>query len=148
MKLTVTWLNALVRSVATEKFPFHPQKLFVEEVQGAEALDSTSKSAKDKRNPHDITVETYPSRLESPRGDWGLLPEHSRETTSVKDKETAVVEDTDEIGFFSGNPFVEITKGILHLYKEELSIALLHWLIIYLLNACYYYFLTVDSSAN
>jgi hypothetical protein len=25
----------------------------------------------------------------------------------------------DQINFISGNPFVEVTKGILHLYKEE-----------------------------
>jgi hypothetical protein len=25
----------------------------------------------------------------------------------------------EQINFISGNPFVEVTKGILHLYKEE-----------------------------
>lgn len=64
-----------------------------------------------------ISVETYPSRLETPRDDWGLLPVHSRETTLRNEKESC--EEKGEIGFFSGNPFVEITKGILHLYKEE-----------------------------
>lgn len=65
----------------------------------------------------DISVETYPSRLETPRDDWGLLPPHSRETTPLEDTDT--YDKKGEIGFFSGNPFVEITKGILHLYKEE-----------------------------
>lgn len=82
-------------------------------------MDSSNKGIQDKRNPRDITVETYPSRLESSRADWGLLPAHSRETTPLVEKEA---EETGEIGFFSGNPFVEITKGILHLFKEELSI--------------------------
>lgn len=64
----------------------------------------------------DISVETFPSVLESPREDWGLLPVSSRErlTSTTKD-----FENKNEIGFFSGNPFVEITKGVLHLYKEE-----------------------------
>lgn len=65
----------------------------------------------------DITVETFPSRLETPRDDWGMLPVHSRETTPLTDAEP--IEEKGEIGFFSGNPFVELTKGILHLYKEE-----------------------------
>jgi BRCA1-associated protein len=55
--------------------------------------------------------------LETPREDWGLLPICSRETTPFTDKESE--ETKTEIGFFSGNPFVEITKGILHLYKED-----------------------------
>lgn len=87
-------------------------------------MDSKGANAKDKRNRRDIKVETYASRLESARDDWGLLPAHSRETTPHTEREqTEVIADEGgEIGFFSGNPFVEITKGILHLYKEELSI--------------------------
>ena len=49
--------------------------------------------------------------------DWNLLPAHSREATPLTD--TPDVEEKGEIGFFSGNPFVEVTKGILHLYKPE-----------------------------
>jgi hypothetical protein len=29
------------------------------------------------------------------------------------------VKGREQINFTSGNPFVEVTKGILHLYKEE-----------------------------
>lgn len=68
----------------------------------------------------DISVETFPSRLESSQEDWGLLPKCSRENTPASDKSKESSEEKNgEIGFFSGNPFVEITKGILHLYKEE-----------------------------
>lgn len=81
---------------------------------GAEGLDTNDKI---KRNVRDITVETFPSRLESPRDDWGLLPAHSREMTPLTDSDPLA--DKKEIGFFSGNPFVELTKGVLHLYKEE-----------------------------
>ncbi|GJQ78114.1 hypothetical protein Trydic_g2452 [Trypoxylus dichotomus] len=91
------------------------------DVEGAEAIDNANSTAKSRgqRGVRDISVETFPSRLESPRSDWGLLPEQSRETTPMTD--TTNVEDSKtEIGFFSGNPFVELTKGILHLYKEDI----------------------------
>lgn len=94
--------------------------MFSAEAQGAESLDNPNMSKKLNRGQRmlrDISVETYPSRLETPRDDWGLLPIHSRDTTPLSDKETT--DDIGEIGFFSGNPFVELTKGILHLYKEE-----------------------------
>lgn len=83
--------------------------------RGAEALDAAG-AAKGRRSARDITVETYPSRLESPRDDWGLLPARSRDSEEGRRDEA---ETEGEIGFFSGNPFVEVTKGILHLYKEE-----------------------------
>lgn len=66
-----------------------------------------------------ISVETFASKLESSDDDWGLLPKYSRENSLSLDKEQGESEEQKEIGFFSGNPFVEITKGILHLYKEE-----------------------------
>ncbi|XP_050302453.1 BRCA1-associated protein [Anthonomus grandis grandis] len=91
--------------------------------EGAEALpqeaDNKQKN-RGQRKVRDISVETFPSRLESPREDWGLLPFSSREQTPMTEKSTVeLAENLGEIGFFSGNPFVEITKGILHLYKED-----------------------------
>lgn len=74
-------------------------------------------NSRGQRPIRDISVETYPSRLESPRVDWGMLPVSSREATPLTDNDS--YEEKAEIGFFSGNPFVELTKGILHLYKEE-----------------------------
>lgn len=48
----------------------------------------------------------------------GLLPSSSRETTPLNDEEA--VDDTDENkAFFSGNPFVEVTHGIIHMYKKK-----------------------------
>lgn len=98
-------------------------KWFILGSQGAEAvLQDTDLRQKNRgqRKARDISVETFPSRLEGPREDWGLLPISSREQTPLTEK-TAIelAEDKGEIGFFSGNPFVEVTKGILHLYKEE-----------------------------
>lgn len=94
----------------------------LQDSRGAEALSNSetkpNQKGRGQRKIRDISVETFPSRLESPRDDWGLLPLCSRETTP-NDKNKESVEEKGEIGFFSGNPFVEVTKGILHLYKEE-----------------------------
>ncbi|XP_072379020.1 BRCA1-associated protein [Diabrotica undecimpunctata] len=92
-----------------------------QDLRGAEAVVNTESRLKNRgqRRARDISVETFPSRLESPRDDWGLLPKYSREVTPVSESPKDAVEKDNEIGFFSGNPFVEITKGILHLYKED-----------------------------
>ncbi|CAG9829629.1 unnamed protein product [Diabrotica balteata] len=92
-----------------------------QDLRGAEAVVNTESRLKNRgqRRARDISVETFPSRLESPRDDWGLLPKYSREVTPVSESPKDTVEKDNEIGFFSGNPFVEITKGILHLYKED-----------------------------
>ncbi|CAH0548973.1 unnamed protein product [Brassicogethes aeneus] len=89
------------------------------ESRGAEAAPQGGDKNKGRgsRKARDISVETFPSRLEGPREDWGILPLCSRETTPLTDKDP--YEEKSEIGFFSGNPFVETTKGILHLYKED-----------------------------
>lgn len=88
---------------------------------GAQAVPNVGNKKKNRgqRKIRDISVETFPSRLENARDDWGLLPKCSRENTPGSDKSKESGEEKTEIGFFSGNPFVEITKGILHLYKEE-----------------------------
>ncbi|CAH1134339.1 unnamed protein product [Ceutorhynchus assimilis] len=88
----------------------------------AEALseESEPKQKRGQRRVTNISVETFANRLETPREDWGLLPVSSREATPMTEKAPAeLAEDKAEIGFFSGNPFVEVTNGILHLYKED-----------------------------
>lgn len=85
--------------------------------EAAEAPDPSRRS-QGLRSVREISVSTFPSKLETPRDDWGLLPSHTRETTPMTD-EVDETEERREIGFFSGNPFVELTKGILHLYKED-----------------------------
>lgn len=92
-----------------------------------------------RREPRDICVQTYTNVTEN------TVPLLSSQSTSkshsssrANSEETAFantnhvtssgsVEITgatactspDQITFISGNPFVEITKGILHLFKEE-----------------------------
>lgn len=87
-----------------------------EKMEEKKSQSKESKSKTRRRNVGEISVETFPSLLESPREDWGLLPLSSRDRVLSTSQD---VEDKDGIGFFSGNPFVEITKGVLHLYKED-----------------------------
>lgn len=48
----------------------------------------------------------------------GVLPTSSRETTPLDEAQNPP-EFPKEISFFSGNPFVENTKGVIHLYKKK-----------------------------
>ena len=50
--------------------------------------------------------------------DKGVLPKSSREQTPLDDIQP-LPEVPGEINFFSGNPFVEKTTGILHLFKNK-----------------------------
>lgn len=92
-----------------------------------------------RREPRDINVETYTNSIE---GTSPLLSSQgtskSQSSSRANSEETSFVSSNhvassgsgevtgaaactspDQINFFSGNPFVEITKGILHLFKEE-----------------------------
>lgn len=86
-----------------------------------------------RRQVKDVTIETYTS-TEGSSGAVSLLkPETSKKEKSKKSKDAKNINtEKDEttknnvidlrlepISFLSGNPFVEVTKGILHLYKEE-----------------------------
>lgn len=86
-----------------------------------------------RRQVKDITIESYSD--ESLQSASLLQPENfkkdnkltksnltndiSSTTKDEKTKNNVVDLRLEPITFVSGNPFVEITKGILHLYKEE-----------------------------
>lgn len=80
-----------------------------------------------KREPRSIRIENYArcDSSESAAGDRGILPVGSRESTPLDDDDEAVGAgaastcDTDNMTFFTGNPFVEMTKGIIHMYKKK-----------------------------
>lgn len=76
-----------------------------------------------QRKSKKITIESYRNRLDSEAGaneSRGVLPKSSREQTPMDEVPPASVQEfPGEISFFSGNPFVEVTKGILHLYKRK-----------------------------
>ncbi|KAJ8933764.1 hypothetical protein NQ314_013797 [Rhamnusium bicolor] len=88
--------------------------------RGAEALSNTDTNQKGRgqRKVRDISVETFPSRLESPREDWGLLPLCSRETTPSNDKDKEQNEEKGEIGYC-------IYCSVLSSRKEALTLCLL-----------------------
>lgn len=69
-----------------------------------------------KRPVNNIVIENYPNKNCDLKEYHGILPSSSRETTPLEDK---TMEFLDEISFFSGNPFIEVTKGIIHLYKNN-----------------------------
>lgn len=78
-----------------------------------------------QRKPKKITIESYRNRLldggPAPSDEYrGILPKSSREQTPMDEvPPPAATEILGEINFFSGNPFVEVTKGILHLFKRK-----------------------------
>uniref|UniRef100_A0A1E1WCY9 RING-type domain-containing protein n=2 Tax=Pectinophora gossypiella TaxID=13191 RepID=A0A1E1WCY9_PECGO len=80
-----------------------------------EAAKEQKKKDRGSRESKTITVETYASVLMGPNTDTGILPTSSRRSPP----EDSVSEEEDTISFFCGNPLVEVTKGILHLYKEN-----------------------------
>ncbi|CAH0595549.1 unnamed protein product [Chrysodeixis includens] len=80
-----------------------------------EAAKEQKKRDRGARESKTITVETYASVLTGPNTDTGILPTSSRRSPP----DSSVSEEDDTISFFCGNPLVEVTKGVLHLYKEN-----------------------------
>ncbi|CAH0714077.1 unnamed protein product, partial [Brenthis ino] len=80
-----------------------------------ELAKEQKKKDRGSRESKTITVETYASVLMGPNSESGILPTSSRRSSP----NNSAVEDTETISFFCGNPLVEVTKGILHLYKEN-----------------------------
>ncbi|CAH2094168.1 unnamed protein product [Euphydryas editha] len=83
----------------------------------AEVEQAKEQKKKDRgsRDSKVITVETYASVLMGPNSVSGILPTSSRRSP----REGSTSEDDNTISFFCGNPLVEVTKGVLHLYKEN-----------------------------
>ncbi|KAJ2943018.1 hypothetical protein O0L34_g15211 [Tuta absoluta] len=81
----------------------------------SESAREQKKKDRGARESNTITVETYASVLMGPNTDTGILPTSSRRSPP----EDSVPEDEETIAFFCGNPLVEVTKGVLHLYKEN-----------------------------
>lgn len=86
-----------------------------------------------QRKPKTITIESYRNKsIELGESEAeGLLPLSSRETTPLSNTEKSQnlakkqpapsppQQQIDDKHFFSGNPFVEVTKGIIHMYKNK-----------------------------
>lgn len=79
------------------------------------------KDLRGQRKAKKIQIETYANAVTSEDCeslDKGVLPKSSREQTPM-DEIQPIPEVPGEINFFSGNPFVEQTTGILHLFKKK-----------------------------
>ncbi len=87
------------------------------------------------RKMSDVTVETYTdfetvvttnsSKETSPSaGENSSSVSSSRRSTKDSTPLDGSTGNADSISFISGNPFVEVTKGILHLYKENSTTSL------------------------
>lgn len=81
-----------------------------------------SKELRGQRKPKPIQIDTYANVVinsDETTEDKGVLPKSSREQTPMSEEASAIPEIPGELNFFSGNPFVERTTGILHLYKNK-----------------------------
>ncbi|XP_011134904.1 BRCA1-associated protein isoform X2 [Harpegnathos saltator] len=105
-----------------------------------ESISTMAMKMRGRREPRDINVETYTNSISE-----GTSPLLSSQSTSKSHSSSRANSDEtscansnhvvssgsgeitgaaactspDQINFFSGNPFVEVTKGILHLFKED-----------------------------
>lgn len=92
-------------------------------VEGAVSTEHPSNPRKyhGQRIPRKIRIENYAAADCTTDDRKGLLPVSSRETTPLDEDDEPVgsAEFTENKTFFSGNPFVEVTKGIIHMYKKK-----------------------------
>lgn len=90
---------------------------FDSDSEGAAAVCVRQNQNTDQRQPRKIAVESYRNQQIkfSAKDQQGILPFASREATP----QTECTDYIEEKGFFSGNPFVEVTKGIIHIYKKK-----------------------------
>lgn len=99
------------------------------DIEGASATAAARTNLhNDQRQPRQIMVENFSSKQindESSCNDGsnttakGILPFGSRETTPANATSTDDAKLIEEKGFIYGNPFVEVAKGIIHIYKKK-----------------------------
>lgn len=103
----------------------------ISQTEGAGAVGTghgkTTKKVKKQSNVHRGQRKSKAIKIESFRNKniegavEGLLPSGSREATpSTEPVPTAQPQlQVDDKSFFAGSPFVEVTKGIIHMYKNK-----------------------------
>jgi len=95
-------------------------------------------SCRGQRKSRELTVETY-GRVDGTAPVEPLIEENSKKIEFLKKPNVKVLNSkgskkrnknkqshgenlsnaAEQINFISGNPFVEVTKGVLHVYKEK-----------------------------
>ncbi|KAH0551340.1 BRCA1-associated protein [Cotesia glomerata] len=104
------------------------------------ACEMATRKIRGRREPRNITIETYPNVSEGSVSLLSSLPIRSNKPNSTSKSNSEELpypmnvvssngtiegtpaqsfSSTDQIDFFSGNRYVEVTQGILHLYKED-----------------------------
>ena len=106
------------------QFDFILISLFFLETKTFSSSSSGRKERHGLRKPKNIQIETYANVVSGEEAS-GVLPKSSREVTPLTEasevSSSSIFEGaSSEVKFFSGNPFVEQTTGILHLYKKKL----------------------------
>jgi len=103
--------------------------------QDSEAAQVMLEKPRGNRKPRDIVVETYtqgegtwadmvsvslPTKKSSKPSSKESTPfSQSKESSRRSTKESTPAEISDHVNFISGKPFVEVTKGIIHLFKDK-----------------------------
>lgn len=92
----------------------------------AAGASSKTSLSRGRRTPHDIKIETYPiSVSDNMETDTGGASGDTTPTGDMVEKGTLADSPhsqkrfLDKIPFFSGIPSVEVTRGVLHLYKMK-----------------------------
>jgi len=85
------------------------------------ATSKQSSKQRARREVREYTVETYSANHENPIPKPLVANSYLKSERNIADVDKGALEELscDIVNFVSGNPFVEITKGILHLYKEN-----------------------------
>lgn len=87
---------------------------------------ASRRKSRGRRQMGEVTVKTF-TEFEKPK-DSVLTEERGSSSSKDNSKESTPASiagsstsstSNDHIKFISGNPFVEVTKGVLHLYKEK-----------------------------
>jgi len=98
------FLQEISGSKNKNKFPSSPVSAKSKTISGGDSIDLDLPST---------------SKESSPALSFGTGEHNSRATRSESVDHKGIKLPTDQLNFFSGNPFVEKVQGILHFYKEK-----------------------------
>ncbi|KAG8230867.1 hypothetical protein J437_LFUL011508, partial [Ladona fulva] len=104
-----------MQDITIETYENHSQK----EMEGDESLDTQVIDSPVRNNCDQNTVSSNESLSKLKGND--IAQKFESEPNDHPSGEINKQRIPESVGFISGNPFVEITKGILHLYKENKS---------------------------
>eukprot|EP00092_Neocalanus_flemingeri_P012762 GFUD01013752.1.p1 GENE.GFUD01013752.1~~GFUD01013752.1.p1 ORF type:complete len:614 (-),score=212.76 GFUD01013752.1:76-1917(-) len=113
--------------IIVETFVRPGDESWAERAAAALSRKSSSKSLASKESSPEgaasiEAVSSYHSKETSPAGaSWCSKESTPSESSRRSFKDTSPLSFDDKINFISGNPFVEVTKGIFHLFKQNVT---------------------------